>query len=292
MAEYVLGIDGGTECVKSGIYDLEGNTLGIAASYYKTYHEHPGWAEQKIEEWDECLIKSINEAIKTSGIDPKDIIGARFKAAGAVQGTVIGVVRDFNYETLRNDIVPVVTYIAGYVNTIGIRIAPGAYQSAIDHIEKTFAQFNPGKTLEYSFLDERLDALYQNEAAMMELFGYFSLLALIIGCLGLFGLAAFTAEQRTKEIGIRKTLGASVGNITFQLSYQFTQWIFIANLIAIPVIYYFMNDWLNNFAYRTDIEISVFLISMAVSLLIALLSVSWQVLKAALQNPVIALRTE
>ncbi len=126
----------------------------------------------------------------------------------------------------------------------------------------------------------------------MELFGYFSVLALIIGCLGLLGLASFTAEQRTKEIGIRKVLGASVGNITFRLTYQFIRWIIIANFIAIPLIYFYMNDWLNNFAYRTNIELSVFLISLIVSLVIAFVTVSSQTIKAAIRNPVHALRTE
>jgi putative ABC transport system permease protein len=209
-----------------------------------------------------------------------------------VEGRIIGVVRDFNYETLRNDIEPIVTYIAGYVNTMAIRIAPGNYQKTIDYIKTVYAKYNPGATLEYAFLDDRLDALYKNEATMMELFGYFSVLALVIGCLGLFGLAAFTAEQKTKEIGIRKTLGASVGNIAFHLSYQFAQWIVIANLIAIPVIYMYMSDWLNNFAFRTHIELTFFLLSLAISLVIALVSVSTQIIKVALQNPVIALRTE
>ena len=127
---------------------------------------------------------------------------------------------------------------------------------------------------------------------MMELFGYFSVFALIIGCLGLFGLAAFTAEQRTKEIGIRKVLGASVGNITFRLAYQFIQWVFIANIIAIPLIYFYMNNWLNNFAYRTNIEIKVFFTSLIISLVIAFATVGSQTIKAALRNPILALRTE
>ena len=131
-------------------------------------------------------------------------------------------------------------------------------------------------------MDDRLDALYKNEASMMELFGYF----------GLFGLAAFTAEQKTKEIGIRKTLGASVSNITFLLSYQFTIWVLIANLIALPIIYIYMNDWLNNFAYRTSVGISMFVNSLTLSLIITLLTVGSQIIKAAVQNPVIALRNE
>jgi putative ABC transport system permease protein len=243
---------------------------------------------------DDSLAYILNEtACHRLGIEnPHNVLGAKFKAAGYKEGKVIGVVKDFNYETLRYDILPIVTYISGYVNTLAIRIAPGNYQKSIEHIENVFSKYNPGITLEYSFLDDRLEALYKNEAAMMELFGYFSVLALIIGCLGLLGLAAFTAEQKTKEIGIRKTLGASVGNITFYLSYQFIQWIFIANLIALPIIYIYMNDWLNNFAYRADIEISIFVISITISLAIALVTVGSQVIKVAIQNPVIALRTE
>jgi putative ABC transport system permease protein len=243
---------------------------------------------------DDSLAYILNEtACRRLGIDnPNDVLGARFKAAGYVEGKVIGVVKDFNYETLRNDIVPVVTYISGYVNTMAIRIAPGNYQESIDYINTVYSKYNPGTTLEYSFLDDRLDALYKNETAMMELFGYFSILALIIGCLGLLGLAAFTAELKTKEIGIRKTLGASVSNITFLLSYQFTRWVFIANLIALPIIYIYMNDWLNNFAFRTSIEVSMFVISIAISLLIAITTVGSQTIKVAMQNPVTALRTE
>jgi putative ABC transport system permease protein len=243
---------------------------------------------------DNSLAYILNEkACRSLGIEnPNDVLGAKFKAAGYKEGKVIGVVKDFNYETLRNDIVPVVTLISGYVNTVSIRIAPGNYQSSIEHIKNVFNKYKPGTTLEFSFLDDRLDALYKNEAAMMELFGYFSVLALIIGCLGLFGLAAFTAEQKTKEIGIRKTLGASVSGITFQLSYQFTRWVFVANIIAVPIIYIFMNDWLNNFAYRTNIEFPIFVISITISLLIAIATVGSQTVKAAMQNPIIALRTE
>ena len=243
---------------------------------------------------DDSLAYILNEtACSRLGIDnPNDVLGVRFKAAGYVEGKVIGVVKDFNYETLRNDIVPVVTFIGGYVNTMAIRIAPGNYQKSIEHIKNVFSKYNPGITLEYSFLDDRLDALYKNEANMMEMFGYFSVFALIIGCLGLFGLAAFTAEQKTKEIGIRKTLGASVGNITFLLSYQFAAWVLIANAIALPIIYIYMNDWLNNFAFRTNIEISMFLISITISLVIAIVTVGSQTIKVAIQNPVKALRTE
>ncbi|MFC2139331.1 FtsX-like permease family protein [Bacteroidota bacterium] len=243
---------------------------------------------------DDSLAYVLNEtACRKLGItDPNDVIGARFKAAGFFEGKVVGVVKDFNYETLRHEIVPIVTYISRYVNTVSIRIAPGNFQNTIDYIERIFSTYNPGAELEYNFLDDRLNSLYKNEADMMKLFSYFSILAIIIGCLGLFGLAAFTAEQKTKEIGIRKTLGASVGRITYLLSSKFALWVLIANLIAIPVVYYFMTDWLTNFAYRTEIGIFVFIIAIIISLLIAVLTVSLQTIKAAVVNPAESLRTE
>jgi putative ABC transport system permease protein len=243
---------------------------------------------------DDSLAYVLNEtACNRLGVeDPNDVLGARFKAAGFKEGYIVGIVKDFNYETLRHQIEPIVTYIAGYVNTMSIRIAAGNYQESIQYIRNLYSNYDPDATFEYSFLDDRLDALYKNEAAMMELFGYFTGLALIIGCLGLLGLAAFTAEQRTKEIGIRKVLGATVGHITFRLAYQFIRWVLIANLIAIPLIYYLMNDWLNNFAYRINIEFYIFFISLFISSVIAFATVSTQTIKAAIRNPVLALRTE
>jgi len=236
----------------------------------------------------------LNEtACKALGIkDPSEAIGVRFSAAGNIEGKVIGVVKDFNYETLRIGIKPIVTYISGYVNTIAIRIAPGDMQETIKYIEGVFDSYNPGSTLEYSFLDDRLDALYQNEKEMMYLFTYFSLFAIIIACLGLFGLAAFTAEQKTKEIGIRKVHGASVSTISFLLSKQFAKWVLIANIISVPIVYYFMEDWLNQFAYRAEIGVTLIFISIAISLIIAIVTVSSQTIKAALRNPAATLRTE
>lgn len=243
---------------------------------------------------DDSLAYVLNEtACRQLGIEnPNDVLGANFKAAGYTQGKVIGVVKDFNYETLRNDIVPIVTYISGYVNTMAIRIAPGNYQKSIAYIKNIFSKYYPGRNFEYSFLDDKLDALYKNEAKMMEMFSYFSAFALVIACLGLFGLAAFTVEQRVKEIGIRKTLGATVSNLTFILSFQFTRWIIIANLIAFPIVYYFMANWLNNFSYHTEISLFVLLLSLIVSLIIGVLTVSSQTLKAATRNPVTSLRVE
>ncbi len=243
---------------------------------------------------DDSLAYVINEtACKQLGLaGPNDAIGLPIQPYGSTKGQIVGVVKDFNYETLRNAILPIVTYIAGYVNTISIRIAPTDFQKTIEYIKEIYTQYNPGADMEYTFLDDKLDTLYKNEANMMELFSYFSLLAIIIGCLGLFGLAAFTAEQKIKEIGIRKTMGASVINISFLLSKQFAKWVLIANIVAIPAVYYFMLGWLDNFAYKTTIGIWIFISAVLISLLIAVLTVSLQTVKAAMANPADTLRTE
>lgn len=243
---------------------------------------------------DDSLAYILNEtACRNLGIDnPNDVIGATFQAAGFKEGNVIGVVKDFNYETLRNEIKPIVTYISGYVNTIGIRIAPGNYQGTLKKVKNIFSQYSPGTEFEHQFLDDRLDALYKNESSMMELFIYFSFLAIIIACLGLFGLSAFTSEQKTKEVGIRKVLGASISNISILLTKQIAIWIVIANIIACPVAYYFLDHWLNNFAYRISLGILPFVLSTAIAFIIAILTVSYQTIKAALANPVESLKYE
>ena len=238
----------------------------------------------------------LNEtAVRRLGFkSPMEAVGTPMQVfAPNKAGRVIGVVRDFNYESLHRQIVPIVTYIAvPQANTFSLRIAPGSLPKAIKHVKGVFDRFHPGVPLKYEFLNDRLARLYRNEARMMEMFGYFSLLAIFIGCLGLFGLAAFTAEMRTKEIGVRKVLGASVPNIFFLLSREFTRWVAAANLIAWPVAFFAMRLWLKNFAYRTTIGVVPFILSAALALLIACLTVSYQSVRAAVTNPVQALRYE
>jgi len=162
----------------------------------------------------------------------------------------------------------------------------------IAFIEKTWKQFVPERPLEFSFLDESLNQLYRDEIRVSQLVGTFTLLAIVVACLGLFGLAAFTAEQRTKEIGVRKVLGASVRNIVLLLSKEFAKLVLIANVIAWPVAYFATHDWLQNFAYRVDIAWWVFMLAGVTALLIALGTVGYQAIRAALANPIEALRYE
>lgn len=236
----------------------------------------------------------LNEtAVKRLGIkNPLDIIGAPVAVPGR-KGLVIGVVKDFNYESMRDRIKPIITYIRPQeANTLSIRLAGGGIRDTVKYITNVWARFHPGYPLQYTFLNRRINNLYRNEERMMEMFAYFSLLAIVIGCLGLFGLASFTAEQKTKEIGVRKVLGATVPGIMIQLSKEFIKWVAISNIIAWPLAFLLMNDWLKNFAYQTTVGLVPFILSAALAITIAMLTVSYQSVRAALTNPVNALRYE
>jgi len=164
--------------------------------------------------------------------------------------------------------------------------------ATLDFLKEKWGQYRPDYPYTYYFIDENFNRLYRSEEKLGQIFKYFSLLAIFIACLGLFGLASFTAEQRTKEIGIRKIVGASATSIVMMLSREFTKFVLISNLIAWPISYYVMNKWLQNFAFRTDFDIRIFMISSLISFCIALLTVSYQAIKAAVANPVAALQYE
>ncbi|WP_232064542.1 ABC transporter permease [Rhodocytophaga rosea] len=163
---------------------------------------------------------------------------------------------------------------------------------AIAAAEKIWNQYNPGYPFIYNFLDEEFNRMYQTDQTVGKLFNSFAAIAILISCLGLFGLAAFTAEQRTKEIGIRKVLGASVQNIVLLLSKEFIRLVIIAFVIAAPIAWYAMNEWLENFAYSVDISPWVFALAGLLAIVIAFITVSWQAIKAAIMNPVRSLRNE
>jgi putative ABC transport system permease protein len=238
----------------------------------------------------------INEtAVRNLGFkSPEEAVGAPLQVfAPNRSGRIIGVVRDFHYESLHRPIVPIVSYIAPeQANTLSLRIAPGSLSGAIKHVQSVFEQYNPGVQVKYDFLSDRLAALYRNEERMMGLFAAFSLLAVVIGCLGLSGLAAYSATLRTKEIGVRKVLGASTATLFVLLSKEFTKWVVAANFIAWPVAYFAMRKWLGNFAYRAGVGPWPFVVSAALAFAVALLTVSYQAAKTAVADPVDALRYE
>jgi putative ABC transport system permease protein len=207
--------------------------------------------------------------------------------------TVVGVVKDFHFRSLHHEIGPLLLVYQQYTNPIvNVRISTENVSQIVADIKKAFDELAPGEPFEYHFFDESFEALYQREQKFEKLFLSFSVFAIFIACMGLFGLASFMAEQRTREIGIRKVLGASVGSVIILLSKEFATWVVLANVIAWPIAYYAMAKWLSNFAYRVGIEIWIFIVSGLFALLIALLTVSTKALKAAVSNPADSLRYE
>jgi predicted permease len=234
----------------------------------------------------------INEtAVKDLGIR-KPVVGQWFVLSGDT-GTIIGVVKDFPYKSMHEKIGPVIMYNEpGYRTSLFIQIKAGQAGKAVAAIKNIWKQRFPSFPYEYKFLDETFDQLYKNDTRISQLILIFSLIAIFISALGLFGLAAFTAEKRTKEIGIRKVLGASVQQIVTVLSKEFIFLVLISILAATPIAWYFMNKWLDNFAYRIGLSIWIFAAAGILSLLIALITVSIQAIKAAMANPADSLRTE
>jgi len=207
--------------------------------------------------------------------------------------TVIGVVKDFHMASLRQKIEPqIIFYEIGSVNNIAIRIAPENITHTMDLLKTEWEKISPERPFDFFFLDESFDSQYRAEERFGTIALYFGLLAILIGCLGLFGMSSYTIEQRTKEIGVRKVLGATASGIVLLLSTEFTRWVLVANVIAWPVAYLLADRWLQSFAYRIGLSWTTFVLAGCVSLLIALITVSFQAIRAALANPVETLRYE
>ncbi|MFC0514992.1 ABC transporter permease [Mucilaginibacter angelicae] len=205
---------------------------------------------------------------------------------------IVGVVKNFNFSSLKDKIGPAALVYADDYGAISVRIKPSNIPAFIDQVQTKWKQLAPNHQFTYSFMDEDFDATYRSEQRIGQLFISFSALAILIACLGLFGLAAYAAEQRNKEIGIRKVLGASVTTIVGMLSKDFIKLVFIAILISSPIAWFMMNKWLQDFAYRVNIQWWVLAIAGAVAILIAFVTISFQSIKAALANPVKSLKSE
>jgi putative ABC transport system permease protein len=206
--------------------------------------------------------------------------------------TIIGVVRDFHFESLKQNITPLGIHLGPSSWGMPIRYASSNTAGVIESIEKTWKQFQPGQPFEYTFLDDAFGKMYSAEKRLESLFGIFAALAIIIACLGLFALTAFTAEQRTKEIGIRKVLGASVGSIVLLLSKEFGKLIVISFILAAPLSWYAVSRWLENYTYKTEIGITVYIFAGVAAFLVAWFTMGFQSVKAARSNPVQSLRGE
>jgi putative ABC transport system permease protein len=233
----------------------------------------------------------LNEtAIRQMGIT--DPIGKKFKFHD-IEGTIAGVVKDFHFKNLSQKIEPIILfYWPGWRDFIYVKTTARDASKTIAAATKIWNQYNPGYPFEYSFMDDEFNRMYQTDQTVGKLFTFFAAIAIIISCLGLFGLAAYTAEQRTKEIGIRKVLGASVQNIVLLLSREFVRLVIIAFVIATPLAWYVMSLWLENFAYSVSISPWMFAVAGLLALVIAFVTVSWQAIKAAFMNPVKSLRSE
>ena len=209
---------------------------------------------------------------------------------------IVGVLKDFNFTSLQQKIDGMVLKVVKdttQLRTLYLKIDPKSdLQSKIASIEKLYKKYEADVPFDYYFLDDAFNKQYRSEQRMGSLFAGFTGVAILIACMGLFGLITFTAEQKVKEIGIRKVLGASISNIVGLLSKDFIRLVLIANGIAFPIAYYFMNDWLQGFAYKTDIGASVFVVAGILAIGIALLTVLYQAIRAALMNPVKSLKSE
>jgi putative ABC transport system permease protein len=221
----------------------------------------------------------------------KPYIGQRFVHQGDT-GTVIGVVKDFHYASLHDKIAPMIIKNDNFWFSAYIKTAPGNNQGAIAAAQKVMQKFAPDEPFEYHFVDDDYNKLYQAEQQSSVLIGLFAGIAILVSALGLTGLAAFAAEQKVKEIGIRKVLGASVQHIVALLSADFVKMVVIASFIAFPVAYWAMNKWLRGFAYKINLSWWIFAVSGATAMIIALITISYQSIKAALSNPVKSLRSE
>jgi putative ABC transport system permease protein len=209
------------------------------------------------------------------------------------KGKVIGVVQDFHYKSLHEKLsTSVIQLYPQIAFKVAVKLKTTDIKNTIAFINNTWNKFSPGYPLDYQFMDESYGKMYQNEEKLSDLLWIFTIMAIIVGCLGLFALAAFSAEVRTKEIGIRKVLGASVFHIVGLLSKNFLLLVTISSLIAFPIAWWTLNDWLKDFPYRVDVSWWVFAIAMVAALTIAFLTVSFQSIKAATTNPVKSLRTE
>lgn len=280
------------------------NSIGMDEDYIPTYEIKilQGRNFSKDISTDATGAYILNEAaVKFLGWKPEEAVGKEFdliiytSVREERKGKIIGVAQDFNYKTLHHQVEPLVLYINKhpyYSDFLTVKVNSRQLTEAVDIIEQKWKAFHPEKPLEFSFLNDQLQRRYQSEMRISSIFTSFAVLSIVISSLGLFGLSAFSAQRRTKEIGIRKVMGASVGQIVRLLSVEYVVMILVANVLAWPLAYFASVKWLNNFPYRTTLGMEILLFTLLLALTIALLTVSLQSVKAALANPVKSLKNE
>jgi putative ABC transport system permease protein len=231
----------------------------------------------------------INKTLANK-LNLKDPVGKRISNWGKWE--VIGIVEDFNFESLRDNIGGLCMHLGNSPSVISVKVNSSDMQNTIGYISSVWKSFSPDQPIRYTFLDERYAKMYEDVKRLVKIITGFAILAIIIACLGLLGLSAFMAEQRTKEIGIRKAMGASIGSITGLMTKDFIRLIGIAFVIASPIAYWAMSKWLQDFAFHISIGVLEFAMGGLIALFIALFAVSFQSIKSALMNPVKSLRKE
>ena len=239
----------------------------------------------------------INEsAVSVIGISPQEAIGKRYTPDFGDENpeyfTIIGVVKDFHFSPFRAEIESLSLHLSDRAYALAIKLEAGNFSNVIAGVENIWNQVAPGQPFDYYFMEDSFNDTYQSEQRLGRIFFIFTALSILIACLGLFGLAAFNAEKRTKEIGIRKVMGASVSQISYRLSVDFLKLVGIAILVSLPLGWFAMNKWLEDFSYRIEIGIWVFVVAAFLAVAISILTVSYQSIKAAIANPVKSLRTE
>jgi len=275
-----------------GIDDRFAETIGFE------FIEGHGYSE----ETNDSLSIILNEtAVKTMEI--KDPIGKKLKqiqrtpqGSVEVSYTIIGVIKDFNFQSLRDPITPLtiqsVESFGGGAAYVIARVKGADITTTVGTIEAKWKAMVPDQLFKFVFLDQNLKAQYEAEKQAGQVFAIFSSLAIIIACVGLFGLSAYTASLRTKEIGVRKVMGASVASVVLLLSKEFTKLILIAFVLSVPIAWFIMNQWLSGFAYRIQLGVGIFMVAGFTALLISWITVSYQSIKAAIVNPIKSLRSE
>src|SRR6185369_3080465 len=275
--------------------NFSANLKWADADYFKTFNlqfvaGRPYYPSDTVREFvvNETLLRKL-------GINkPQDAIGKEINFwDGRKAANIVGVIRDFNSYSLREPMAPVVlsTWKDVY-QTINIKIKPGTEKAVLPFIEKLWSENFPDYVYDYKFLDDTIASFYKQENQLSILYKIFAAIAIFISCLGLYGLVSFMAVQRTKEVGIRKVLGASARHIVYLMSKEFTLLIIIAFAISAPVAYYIMHKWLQNYTYRIPLSASIFLLAIVGSIIIAWITVGQRAIKSALANPVKSLRTE
>ncbi|OGU35343.1 MAG: hypothetical protein A2068_09600 [Ignavibacteria bacterium GWB2_35_6b] len=279
---------------KSDEEDIHMQIIEIDYDFIKTYELKiiEGREFSKEFSTDENETYLINEtAVKKFGFDSP--VGKKIKLGDEQFQTIVGVVKDFNYMSLREEVSPTVFKLnAGGSRFLSLKINTAETEKVIEFVKKSVASFSPNYPVEYYFMNEKFENFYKAERTIGKLLSAFSILAVIISCIGILGLVSFVAEQKSKEIGIRKVLGASVNSILLLIGKQFIKWIIVSNIIVWPLAYLFLDNWLNSFAYRIEINYFVFAGTLAASVIITFLTMGYHTLKAAFSNPVNSLRSE